>query len=300
MKEIFKNQTGFNTAKINVSTATGDIDLFYDLSDNPVQHIWQDIHLKSNKIINGRTSGLNYDKVVAELDSLCRLESVEPLTDSITQDKLNELHHKYVNSNHNNNWLKINELIHVLETKIDNPFSEYDFSVNFYSNNTNKYPIKESYKLFLESDAIWGRLVLGYATLGKDWLVIPNNDDNRDDLELQSYITSETYLSFSVEDPFPCYREIKLYNWANNKNFYVPLDNLNALNFGRYYLGQLIITEELLQFHNNYKDWYIPNHRCKLDFNKKVLGNKLSVNSINFLDSDIAYKQFCRHSDFYA
>lgn len=298
MKEIFENQIGFNTAKINVNTEVGRIDLFYDLNDNPVQHMWQDIHLNSRKLISGQNSGKSFEKLLEDINTFCELENVEPLQLDLTQSDLNDLHNLYVESNHNYNWLKINELIHLLENKVDDSFAEYDNSVNFYSDNNTAIPLKQEHKMFLTSDAIWGRLVLGYATLGKDWVVIPGDDDDRKDLELQKYITSEAYLSFSCEEPYPCFRKLKTYNWAKTKDFYVPIDNLNELNLGRYFLGQLIITDNLLDYHPFASDWYVNNHACKLKFNKDVLGEDFSVNSIQFMNSDLAYKQFQKHTNF--
>ena len=298
MKEIFENQVGFNTAKINVNTSVGNIDLFYHLSDNPVQHIWQDIHLNSTKIISGQNSGKTFKTLLDNLNRLCIIENVNPLSSGLSQNDLNDLHNLYVQSNHNQNWQKINELIHLLENKLDDPLSEYDNSINFYSDNKKSVALEEEHKMFLTSDAIWGRLVLGYATLGKDWVVIPGDNDDRTDLELQKYITSEAYLSFSCEEPYPCFRELKTYNWAKSKNFYVPIDNLNKLNLGRYFLGQIIITDNLLDFHPCVNDWYVNNHSCKLNFNTYVLGENFTVNSVNFLDTDLAFKQFLKHTQF--
>jgi len=297
-EKFFKNKKGYNTAKITVSGKVKSFDLYYHLSDNPVQHIWQDIHIEGNKIINGTTAGLKFDKVVEEINYLCKIENVGQIKNNFTQSTLNNLHRKYVKSNHNSNWLRINDLIHILESKLDNPFSKYDYSVNFYSTNKKQVPIKEEYKMFLASDAVWGRLVLGYATLGKDWVTIPANDDNIEHLELQKNITSEAYLSFSVQDPYPCYREINTYNWAKKQKFDVPIDNLNQLNLGRYFLGQIIITDNLLEIHDDFRNWYVPNHSCKLNFNKEVLGSEFKINKIEFFDSNIAYEQFLKHSDF--
>lgn len=298
MKEIFQNSTGFNTAKIKVNASVGNIDLYYHLSDNPVQHIWQNIHRNSTKIISGQNSGKSFKKLLAKLNQLCELENVNPLQDDISQKDLNDLHNLYVESDHNDNWLQINELIHLLENKIGNDFAEFDNSINFYSDNKSLIPLKEEYKMFLTSDAIWGRLVLGYATLGKDWVVIPSDNDDRKDLELQKNITSEAYLSFSCEEPYPCFRELKTYNWAKTKDFYVPIDNLNDLNLGRYFLGQLIITDDLLEYHPYPSDWYINNHGCKLEFNKEVLGEQFTIDSIEFMDTELAYNQFIKHTQF--
>ena len=131
MKDLFYNSKGFNTAKITINSFKKEIELYYHLNDNPVQHIWQEIHLNSKKFKMGISSSTDTNELVKELKNLCNQVN-EPLEDfQLTQIFLNNLHSKFVfsqsstNTNLQNKWLKINHIIHALESKIDNPLSKY-------------------------------------------------------------------------------------------------------------------------------------------------------------------------------
>jgi hypothetical protein len=56
----------------------------------------------------------------------------------------------------------------------------------------------------------------------------------------------------------------------DNDKSLVPLDNINEMTFGRLILGQLIIDESFLRFHSIGSDWEVPNHKCKIEWNKQV------------------------------
>lgn len=298
MKDLFSNSVGFNTCCIEVSSHTQIIKLHYHLHDNPVQHLWQEAHGALGKLKTNLSSGLTTDEILNLLNIHCKAVNIPTYTNNITQEDLNRLHHQFVLSEKNQHWLQINHLIHLFEDKINSSvFSSLDYSFSFYNDNKINFDIKEEYKLFLGSDAIWGGLTLGYNTLGKDWITIPKNNDNDTDLAIQSKINSETYLSFSAEEPFPMYREQKFYQWAKMSNdINVPLNNLNSLSYGRYTLGFLIITDDFLNFHDNASDWYVPNHRCKFEWNRSMLGANVTVNNISFFNSDLFYSQLIKHS----
>jgi hypothetical protein len=291
--EFFKNSAGCNTACINLSTKQGEIDLYYHLHDNPVQHMWQELFLEDSKIVQGNSFGQSYESLYVELSKTCASEGIV-IPKTFTQDYLNDLHSLYVKSNKNSNWLKINDLIHLIENKLSN-IAAYDYSFNFYSENSSKLKLKEEHKLFLASDSVWGRLNLGYATLGKDWVTISANNDDDRDLKLQEYVTTETYASFSPEEPYDKHREQQFYKWSKSTNLDVPT-NLNDLSFGRYILGSIIITDVFLDYNKNSSDWYVPNHSCKWKWNKDVLGADIKVNNVNFLDTDLYYSTLIKHT----
>ncbi len=291
--DFFKNSAGCNTACLSLSGRQGKIDLYYHLHDNPVQHMWQELFLKNNKIVQGNSFGQSYESLYLDLSKVCTAEGID-IPNSITQDYLNELHSQYVNSNKNANWLKINDLIHLIENKLSS-ISTHDYSFNFYSQNNNRLKLQEEHKLFLASDSIWGRLNLGYATLGKDWVTISANDDDDHDLKLQEYVTTETYASFSPEEPYDKHREQQFYKWSKSTKINVP-SNLNELSFGRYILGSIIITEVFLDYNKNSSDWYVPNHSCKWNWNKDVLGADINVNSVKFLDTDLYHNTLIKHT----
>lgn len=296
MKELFQNSKGYNLVTLIVKCKIGTIDLHYRLHDNPVQHIWQEIHLNSNSIIQGNSDAKNYDSIIEDLKINCSKVG-ETLPINITQGYLNNLHSKFVNSEQDEVWNKINVLIHLLENKIDNPLHKYDSSFNFYSNNDTRISINPEYKMFLGTDSKWGRLSLGYATKGKDWLRIFADNDNDNDLAIQQDITSETYVSFSPEDPFEKFKESNFYKWAvSNIDIDVPIHDLSKLSFGRYVLGDVLITDAFLNYNSNVSDWYVPNHICKWNWNKNILGNDIIVKDMQFSNSSLAYEITMEHS----
>lgn len=295
MKEYFRSKTGYNTAIITCKNTNKTFDLHYHLYDNPIQHIWQTIHLKN---FEGFRS-LNFNSITVEtlkkeLTECCIEENVD-VPQAINQDFLNKLHNDYVWSNHNVVWEKINHLIHFIERKLDNKFSDYDSTLTFYANKDYHVPILEEYKIFLNTDVKWGSLNLGYGTLGKDYVNIAKNNDNLDDLAIKSTITSETVMSFCVEPGIINTDAIRFYHWVNDCEFEIPKNDLNKLSLGHYSLGQIIITDELLKFHNNTSDWYVPNHKCKLLWNKEVFSN-IEILNVNFENTDMLFESFIDHT----
>lgn len=297
MKEFYHNKIGFNTAVITCKKENFKFDLHYHLYDNPVQHIWQGLHLNNSGIRTSNYSSMSVSKLTSELQHCCSIAGVTDVPETFDQNSLNKLHNKFVASEFKDDtWARINDLIHILESKIDNPFNDYYSTITFYSNNETYIPLKEEHKIFLNTDIVWGRMNLGYGTLGKDWVDISKNDDNLDDFALQTTISSETTLMFCVEPGFPLHEEVRFYNWASNKNN-VPLNNLNKLALGRYSLGQIIITDTLLNFHNNISDWYVPNHRCKLQWNKEVFDSSIEIVEIKFKNTDMLYESYMQHGN---
>jgi len=293
MKEFYHNNIGCNTAIIKCKKGNTTFDLHYHLYNNPVQYIWQQIHSNSG-IKTSSLFSIPFNKLVDELKNRCRIAGIVNPPEVFDQPTLNKLHNEYVLSNKDDNWFKINDLIHALESKLDNPFRDYDSTVNFQLVEEQYVPIKEEYKIFLNTDVKWGRMNLGYGTLGKDWFDISKNNDVVNDLALQTTISSETTLMFCVEPGIIGTNEIKFYDWATNK---ISMNNLNKLSLGRYPLGQIIITDALLDFHNNASDWYVPNHRCKLLWNKEVFTSDVEILEIEFKNTDMLYDSFIKHSN---
>lgn len=296
MKDFFYNSQGHNTAIVECETSTGPLQLHYHLYDHPVQHIWQSIHQNDQGRVGKTNLPQTVEQIKDQLNYYCQLEGLPNLPCDLDRAYLNHLHHLYVLSDHNANWLVINDLIHALENKIDNNLSAFDSTVTFYAEQDAFIPLREEYKIFLNTDITWGRLVLGFGTLGKDWIDIAKSNDGIEDLAIQNTISSETRLTFCVEPPFPGLDEKRLYNWATNSTLAVPLNKLNELSMGRYHLGQLIITDAQLAYHPIANDWYVPNHRCKLLWGKQVLNSIIKVNSIKFASTDLLYESLIAHS----
>jgi len=298
MKEFYHNKIGYNTAIIKCKKENTIFNLYYHLYDNPVQHIWQNIHLKNKqglKVCNFNLKPL--DVLIADLTLCCLDVNAETPPKDINQTYLNKLHCLAVSKDHNKIWSKINDLIHAIECKISNQFNEYDSTLTFYANEEQQISIIEEYKIFLDTDMKWGRLNLGYGTIGKDWLNIAKNNDGLEDLAVQSTINSETIMSFCVEPGMPLVDEIKFYNWTLNSSLPIPKNNLNELSLGKYPLGQIIISDTLLDFHQNVSDWYVPNHKCKLLWNKYFFNDSVEILQIRFENTDMLYNTYIKDSE---
>ncbi len=287
MKEIFNNTTGFNTAEIIINCAAGELVLDYQLSDNPVQHSWQEIHRDSESFyvsIPINTPVEEVLKLANEISSECNLKLIPK---NYTDQDLNYAHNEVVKFSHTNKRIEtLNQCIHILEAHLRNKYVQYNANITFFKDDNSKLiPIQEEHKLWLEPNPKWGDLVLGYGTLGKDWLDIFTDDDSATELAIQKYISSETCMIFRTEYNYPKSSETLFYRWAKKTNI-APLDNLNDLSLGRYFLGKIIINDTLLNYHNNIGDWYIPNHICKLNWNKDIIGSTVSIKNIRFYNDN--------------
>ena len=212
MKEIFYNSIGFNTACITVQSNNKEFSLHYHLHDNPVQHEWQKLHTDSTGIKPGQSPAMGFKSALDKINSCLQKVNYPTLSANVTQKQLNDLHNNFVDNFKNNIWEDINALIHILENRLVERFTDYQRSFNFYSeSNFNKIAIKEEFKLFLTTDHYWGNLLLGYATLGKDYIDISQDNDNLDNLAVQQYITSETFMDFGTEQPHALYKNKKFY-----------------------------------------------------------------------------------------
>ncbi len=241
-------------------------------------------------------SDINVDLALEKLNYYLDLVGVTKIHKPVDNIKLNHLHSLFVKLENEapETWQTINLLIHNIENLIDDPIPEYNRAINFVKDYESKVPIKEEYKLWLTTEFKWGDLLLGYGTRGKEWLEISRNNDNLDELVLQTTISSETHIHFHPENPYRRFEEKDFYYWAKSKN--VNLENLNNIALGNYILGQIIITDDFLSYHNNLGDWYIPNHICKLNWSREFIGNDVTVRAIDFFDSDMYFDHMLKHS----
>lgn len=172
--------------------------------------------------------------------------------------KFNKQFHEY--------WMSLNEWIHVTEIAMNTDEEEFpNFSclVHAYPPVPGE-PLVQMDKLFLQSNYKWGRLYLGYNTLGKDYLHTCHDNDVRviinNQIKIQKLFSSEIWLNFSA-DSVENFSQLEFYKWFMNLDEEVkkliPIDNLNELAFGRYLMGQVVIDSTFLNFHNNFDDWKI-------------------------------------------
>jgi hypothetical protein len=285
MKELFYNQYGHNTVEIKINCLAGDISLHYQLSDNPVQHIWQDLISNATEFNVWPSRNAPTQELINSANTICSKIGAPLIPIEFTQQDLN-VTHKFIveySSILNDDAHLLNKYIHLLEEDLENKYVKYNANVVFANkDNQECILIKEEYKLWLEPNTKWGELILDYATLGKDWLDISNDDDDITELALQQTITSAACMYFRPEFNFPKARETFFYRWAKKSNINIPLDNLNLLSLGTYQLGKLIIDDTLLDYNPNIGDWYIPNHICKLNWNKDIIGYDVQVKQVKF------------------
>lgn len=284
MKELFYNQYGHNTVEIKINCLAGNISLHYQLSDNPVQHIWQDLISNTVEFDVWPSRNSSTQQLLNDANKICNKIDAPYIPVKFTQKDLNTTHKFIVQNNILNNEAQLlNKYIHLLEEELENKYVKYNANIIFgKKDDQHRIPIKEEYKLWLEPNTKWGDLILDYATLGKDWLDIENDNDDITELALQQTITSATCMYFRPEFNFPKARETFFYRWAKKSNIDIPLDNLNLLSLGKYQLGKLIIDDTLLDYNSNIGDWYIPNHICKLNWNKNIIGHNVQVKEIKF------------------
>ena len=298
MKELFYNSVGKNTCKVTCENNKGTFELFFHLSNNPVQYIWQSIHANNVNIKTAIHQGVSFDTLFDRLKDCCLQVGINDIELPLTTTKLNWLHNQYVLSEKTELWHEINHIIHTLESKLNNnPFDKFDSSVLFFAENEKRIPIKDEYKIFLNTDVVWGKLELGYGTLGKDWMDVAHDGDELSDLAIQSEISSEAKLMFCPEQVKLNYQEEKFYKWVKKTEYTVPT-NLHELSLGKYVLGQIIITDVFLSYHNIASDWYVPNHKCKLLWNKEFFTPDTKVKKVDFMNSDLFFNTLVSHTGF--
>jgi hypothetical protein len=299
MKDLFRNTIGYNTVCIKIQTQGHILEFFYHLSDNPVQHQWQKFH---REFFGGlyKTDPLyktTIEEINRKISDLAKQKGYD-IPEALDQTQLNFLHSEFVkNQSDDMIWHNINTYIHLAEDKKD-IYNDFNSTVCFTTYPESVHvPLPEEYKLWLTADQCWGDLYMGYSTVGKSWEDIAEDNDGLDDLEVQSILTPETCMHFQIAPPWKKFAETKFYNWAKRRTD-VPLNNLNKLGLGKYYLGKLIITESFINFHSNISDWYVPNHSCKLKWNKEVIGSDAEVVAIEFFESDMYYDSLMQHTGF--
>lgn len=216
-------------------------------------------------------------------------------------EKLNFLHEKYEHYGNrkpelekNKQWskyldeyfLKFNDFIHLAEDVLrskNDTWANFALLLNYFPADINE-EITEEHRQWLRTGLEWGKLYLGYNTLGKDWLKIWCDNDieviQRNQVKPQKYISAETWLNFGAdENELERKKEFKLWydSLPVDLQTEVPINNPNELSLGRLLIGELIIDEDFLAIHPIIEDWAVPNHECKNKWNKMVFAkfNKL-------------------------
>jgi hypothetical protein len=219
----------------------------------------------------------------------------------LDQQILNDLHEEYeIYGNRvdefepgilHDSFLRLNELIHTCEEMLitkDKPFIPMSVLADFFPVGIHE-PLQDIDKLYLTTEFNWGKLYLGYNTLGKDWLEVQRHNDVdvilRNQVRPQERFAAEFWLNFTQDDT--CKWNVSQFEkWYNtltdDVKEKVPLHNLNELSLGRYEIGTLSITDYFLKYHNNIHDWRSPENPIKAKWNKEVFSTFKSIKRIQF------------------
>lgn len=192
-------------------------------------------------------------------------------------------------------WLALNQWIHITETAMETPIGKSHFSclVQYYPFERGD-KITELDKLFLTGDFQWGHLYLGYNTLGKDYMHTAEHNDVRvitnDQVKVQEEFSTEVFLEFNSD--IENHREkkfgqVNFYQWylkqPKEVQDLIPMDDLNKLVYGRYYLGILLFDDTFLNFHNNYNDWDKNINNIRHKWNQEVFSKIVKVKKIEIV-----------------
>jgi len=150
-------------------------------------------------------------------------------------------------------------------------------------------PITEEDKLFLDHDGKWGKLYLGYNTLGKDYMHAYVDDDKRvitnNQVKVQKFLSSEVWLNFSKDHIGGAHKEYELqfYQWWKTLGN-VPFPSIDELSLGRYYIGEISFDQTFLDFHPVYEDWLIPNSDIRKEWNLKVFSKIVKATGVKIIN----------------
>lgn len=186
------------------------------------------------------------------------------------------------------NWLSLNQWIHIVESVIDSKdFPIFSCLVQYYPP-TQGDKINKEDKLFLTTEFDWGHLFLGYNTLGKDYMHTADHNDVRvitnNQIKIQKRFSTEVFLNFSTDNREKKKIESLFWQWYLNQpedvKSLIPIDNPTALALGRYYLGYLEYDSTFLDFHPNIDDWANGNVELQKRWNFEVFSKIVKVTNI--------------------
>ena len=186
-------------------------------------------------------------------------------------------------------WLDLNQWIHITEASMDSDtWPNFGCLVQYLPFVEQGAPIEDEDKLFLDHTSQWGKLYLGYNTLGKDYTHACGDDDKRvitnDQVKVQKYLSSEVWLNFSKDNEGAPHKEYELtfYQWWKSLGN-VPFPNISELALGRYYLGEISFDQTFLDFHPVYEDWLVPNSDLRKRWNLEVFRKIVKATGVKII-----------------
>lgn len=185
----------------------------------------------------------------------------------------------YWTSELHNNFLRLNELIHLHEDvnmSTTHKFPLMSMLYDYYPQEIHS-PILEFDKLWLTNQFRWGDVYLGYNTLGKDWIKVMMDNDievvEREQVRPQQRFAAETWINFGPHDN-GWFSLLKFEKWVESLSEDLrkktPIDDLNKLSLGRYKVGQIIIDDYFLKYNSNPIQWQLPDSSAKKEWNLNV------------------------------
>jgi hypothetical protein len=262
------------------------------------ENTWLNLKISNKNITHLSELTEKLNSIVGDINNAYESKILTPLegTEDVSRETLNKLHeifeeygeniHPYRGENVHHLWLDLNEWIHITETAMETTedmFPQYSALVTVYP----PYPgrkLEEKDKLFLSTEFSWGQLYLGYNTLGKDYASASLDDDVRvitnKQVKVQERYSSEVWLCFQSNSYMQKLTELGFYKWYETidqeAQELIPIENLNTLALGRYYLGHISINDDLLKFHPIEEDWYF-NHRLQKKWNNEIFSRVKKV-----------------------
>lgn len=296
--------------------------LQYELYDTPLTEKWISITKKNlinpdvsiHTVFNNKTVvdvgpiTEKIKKIVSNINQ--EYDKTLPLYEKLDNDKLNILHEEFevfgqrmkelhsvgkLTKTLKDNFFDLNEYIHMCENaQLNSPgrWGPYGILYDLHPLGLHRF-IDEEDKLMLRTDLEWGKLYLGYNTLGKSWInVFKDNDPDvvaRSMVKPQRRFAAEAWLNFGGDD-YAGETLLNFYKWCRslplelrNK---IPLKDLNELTLGRFILGELIIDENFLKIDKEKPHWKSNRHPCKLKWNLEVLSKFRKLIKIEFVEND--------------
>lgn len=179
---------------------------------------------------------------------------------------LNQLHELVEQAEPNDDYDKLNRLIHVYEQYLSNRDVPRINSF-FRFDGASTLPLENEDLLFFRMDRGFGDLCMGYNTLGKHWLEIAGRDesDKIDNVVTQQHINCEGYMLYrpAYETPFTVAKHFV--EWYK-KNTDKPITLDMAL--GYIVVGKLVMPLDWNNVHNQERDewtYFLSNYKNIID-----------------------------------
>jgi hypothetical protein len=193
------------------------------------------------------------------------------------------------------NFFALNEHIHVCEDAMitfPDKWGGFGLLYDIYPTGIH-LNIQEMDKLMLEPYYTWGRLYLGYNTLGKDWMAVWKDNDidviNRDMIRPQKRFAAEAWMNFNIDQTLSV-KVGSFLHWCKSLPLEtqkkIPFHNLNNLTLGRFAIGDLIIDETFLKVDPDPAHWNTYRHDCKLKWNHEVLTTFRTVERVRIYEQE--------------